>query len=71
MADIFAFFNLGAQELLLILLIALLLFGSRKLPQLARSLGSSMGELRKGMQEGDHDKDQTKSSEKTNREVAS
>lgn len=71
MADTFAFFNLGAQELLIILLIALLLFGSRKLPQLARSLGASMGELRKGMHEGEHDKNQAKADEKPRQETAS
>lgn len=48
----FGFLNLGTPELLLILLIILLLFGGRKLPELARSLGSSARELRKGLNEG-------------------
>jgi sec-independent protein translocase protein TatA len=42
-------FNFGAPELLLILVILLLLFGSTKLPKLSRSIGESMRELRKGM----------------------
>lgn len=41
-------FGLGATELLIILAILLLLFGSTKLPKLARSLGESAGELQKG-----------------------
>jgi sec-independent protein translocase protein TatA len=43
--------GLGTPELIIILVILLLLFGAKKLPELARSLGSSAGELRKGMDE--------------------
>jgi len=50
--------GLGTPELIVILVILLLLFGGSKLPQLAKSLGSSMKELRKGMQDGDADKKQ-------------
>lgn len=42
-----------APELLVILLIVLLLFGARKLPELARSLGQSARELRRGFDEDD------------------
>lgn len=50
-------FGLGLPELIAILLILLLLFGAKKLPQLARSLGQSAGELQKGFQGGvDKDK---------------
>lgn len=41
-------FGLGMGELALILVILLLLFGSTKLPKLARSIGESAGELQKG-----------------------
>jgi sec-independent protein translocase protein TatA len=44
-------FGLGTPELLLILAIILLLFGGKKLPELARSLGSSVKELRKGVED--------------------
>ncbi len=44
-------FGLGYQELLLILLIVLVLFGGSKLPDLARSLGSSFKEFKKGVSE--------------------
>lgn len=37
------------MELIIILAILLLLFGAKKLPELARSIGSSAGELKKGM----------------------
>ncbi len=39
--------SLGATELLFILAIALIFFGPRKLPQLARSMGKGMAEFRK------------------------
>ncbi|HXV72334.1 MAG TPA: twin-arginine translocase TatA/TatE family subunit [Acidimicrobiia bacterium] len=44
--------GLKGQELLIILLIIVLIFGARKLPELARSLGSSAKEFRKGIEEG-------------------
>lgn len=47
--------NLRGQELLIILLIIVLIFGARKLPELARSLGSSAKEFRKGIAEGSKD----------------
>lgn len=40
--------NLGMGELIVILLVVLLLFGARKLPELARSLGQSLNEFKKG-----------------------
>lgn len=46
-------FGLGAQELLLILLIILLLFGARKIPEIARGLGKSVAEFKKGARELD------------------
>ena len=48
-------FGLGYQELLLILVIVLIFFGANKLPELARSLGTSMKEFKKGVQESSKD----------------
>jgi sec-independent protein translocase protein TatA len=45
-ADIF---GLGTTELIIILVIVLLLFGAKKLPELSKSIGSSIKELRKGV----------------------
>ncbi|HEV8141728.1 MAG TPA: twin-arginine translocase TatA/TatE family subunit [Methylomirabilota bacterium] len=44
-------FGLGYQELLIILVIVLVLFGANRLPELARSLGSSVKEFKKGVSE--------------------
>jgi len=52
MITTFAFLDLGTPDLVIILAIVLLLFGGRKLPELSRSLGSSMRELRKGLNDG-------------------
>ena len=43
--------NLGAPELLIILAVVLLVFGSKKLPELARSLGRAAKEFREGMRD--------------------
>lgn len=44
--------NLGAPELIIILLVVLLLFGSTRLPKLARSLGQASKEFKQGVSEG-------------------
>jgi len=45
------FFNIGTAELLLIFVIALIVVGPRRLPEIARSLGKIMNDLRKISQE--------------------
>lgn len=50
-----AFLDLGAPQLLIILAIVLILFGSKKLPELSRSLGESARELRKGLKDDKKD----------------
>ena len=49
--------NVGAAELLIVLAVVLLLFGSTRLPKLARSLGEAGRELRRGMAGDEHDED--------------
>ena len=43
--------SLGFPELMIIMVIALIIFGPRKLPELGRSLGKSIGEFRKASNE--------------------
>jgi sec-independent protein translocase protein TatA len=47
----FAILDIGAPELLIILAVILLLFGGKKLPELSRSIGTSLKELRSGASE--------------------
>jgi sec-independent protein translocase protein TatA len=46
-----AFMNIGGQELIFILLIILLLFGAKKLPELARGMGQAVKEFQKAKDE--------------------
>ncbi len=39
-------FDLGMQELIVIFVVALIVFGPKRLPELARSMGKAMGQLR-------------------------
>lgn len=55
-------FGLGLPELIIILVVLLLLFGSTKLPKLARSIGESASELKKGF---DVDTSETTDKKKT------
>ena len=41
-----AFFNLGPWEILLVLIVVLVLFGAKRLPELARGLGLGINEFR-------------------------
>jgi sec-independent protein translocase protein TatA len=50
--------NIGGPEVLVILVVVLLIFGATRLPQLARSLGASAKEFRKGIEEGVEDEEQ-------------
>ena len=57
-------FGIGYQELMVILVIVLVLFGGSKLPDLAKSLGRSMKEFKKGIgaePEGEHSSRATRS----------
>jgi len=46
-----AFLNLGGQEMIVLLILVLILFGAKKLPELARGLGQSMNEFQKARDE--------------------
>lgn len=44
-------FGIGIQELLIILVICLLIFGAAKLPEIGRALGKTIKEFKKSMKE--------------------
>jgi sec-independent protein translocase protein TatA len=44
--------NLGATELIIVLVIVLVVFGGAKLPKLARSIGQAQKEFQEGVSEG-------------------
>lgn len=47
--------HLGWSEILLILVVILVLFGSQKIPEIARSLGKAKGEFERGKKEMDEE----------------
>ena len=49
---IFAFFNLGTGEVIILLLVVLLLFGAKRLPELARGLGKGINEFKDAVNSG-------------------
>ncbi|MCY2979862.1 MAG: twin-arginine translocase TatA/TatE family subunit [Planctomycetota bacterium] len=55
-------FGIGQTELLIFLVVAMVLFGSARLPTLMRNLGRSATEFKKGMR--DEDSDSTNDSDK-------
>lgn len=65
----FGLLDFSTPQLVVILAIVLLLFGGKKLPELSKSLGSSMRELRKGLSEDE--KHEKRTEEKTRQESAS
>ena len=42
-------FDIGMQELILIFIVALLVFGPKKLPEIGRTIGKGMAEIKKAM----------------------
>lgn len=44
-------FNLGTGEIIIILVVVLLLFGAKRIPELARGLGRGVNSFRKGLNE--------------------
>jgi sec-independent protein translocase protein TatA len=57
-------FGLGYQELMIILVIVLLLFGAQKLPELARGLGRSVSEFKRAQTDAEEAMKETKEEKK-------
>ncbi len=53
--------GLGTSELIVILIIVLLLFGGKKLPELGKALGQSINSFKKGLNEKSDDDSEKKS----------
>ena len=47
--------NLNPGEIIIVVLVVLLLFGASKIPKLMRSMGSGIGEFKKGLKESNDD----------------
>jgi len=45
--------NLGGPEIIILIVVVLLLFGSTQLPKLARSIGQAQKEFKSGLKEGE------------------
>lgn len=48
-------FGLGTQELLIILVLVMIIFGAGKLPQVGSSLGKGLRNFKKGINDGEED----------------
>lgn len=57
--------EIGMSELLVILVIILLLFGGKKIPEMMRGLGKGVSEFKKGVREGDEPTNQEKKDSST------
>lgn len=61
---VFAIMGLGPTEILLIVLfIVIIIMGPKKIPELFRALGQSVGELKKGMKESKEEMDEEEEEE--------
>lgn len=52
--------NLGFREILIILLIVVILFGAKRIPELMRGMGQGVKEFKAGMRDGEDSSDEKK-----------
>ncbi len=55
--------NMGPIQIIICVALILLLFGGKKIPELARSLGKAKGEFKKGLTEGAKEEDEVPAEE--------
>lgn len=60
--------NLGFQEILIIALVILLLFGGKKIPELMKGLGKGVKSFKDGLKESDSDNSSASSDTKSERD---
>ena len=60
--------GMGVPELLVILLVALIIFGPKNLPKLGSAIGKTVKNVREGMEEGSDDKDVAKAKKSSSSE---
>ena len=60
--------GMGVPELLVILLVALIIFGPKNLPKLGSAIGKTVKNVREGMEEGSDDKDVAKAEKSSSSE---
>ncbi|MBI3292981.1 MAG: twin-arginine translocase TatA/TatE family subunit [Elusimicrobia bacterium] len=56
--------NIGWGELLVILLVVLLLFGAKRLPEIGKALGRSIGAFKEGLKDGEQESKASEDKEK-------
>jgi sec-independent protein translocase protein TatA len=64
----FGFLDLSTPDLIIILVIIIILFGGRKLPELSKSIGESLRELKKGVSGGDNEASKDKEKSPSNKD---
>ena len=57
--------RIGTNELLIILVVALLIFGPKNLPKLGQMIGKTLTNFKKGMEEGEEEENTSKAETKT------
>lgn len=62
-------FGLGVGEIILVLALLVLLFGAKRIPQIARGLGEGIRNFRSSIKEGQEDPDQLEDGSRNNRRL--
>jgi len=65
MLELFTNFVAGAEWIWIIVIVAVLIFGAKKIPELAKTFGKAKGEYEKGRIEGDKELEEFKEKEKS------
>ena len=60
----------GLWQILIVVLIIAVLFGAKKIPELARSIGKAKGEFKKGLIEGEREESESEKKEEEKKEPA-